>query len=195
MSNDYQQPDFYRFNQDSLELVNLVTMSLPEIDSIIDLGAGCGVIGIELSRRLKPKKLTLLELQNEFEPYLIHNVQEFLPTGIEHQIIISSFSNYVTSDKYDLIVCNPPYYLPGHGEVPKNKNRAIARSFVNDSWSTLIKTIAELLSFKGRGYIVLKADKKLNEMIQKEVDMAKLSLITHDLGSLMVLELLRLDKD
>jgi tRNA1Val (adenine37-N6)-methyltransferase len=195
MNSDYQQPDFYRFNQDSVQLVKWISTSISQADSIIDLGAGCGVIGIELARILKPKKLTLLELQKEFEPYLTHNAQEFLPQDIEHEIVINSFSNFVKSDKYDLIVCNPPYYLPGHGEVPKNKNRAIARSFVRDSWSILIKTISELLTMKGSGYIVLKADQRLYQMVQKEAKVAKLSLKMHELESLMVLELLRLDEN
>jgi tRNA1Val (adenine37-N6)-methyltransferase len=195
MSNDYQQPDFYRFNQDSVQLVKWISTSISQADSIIDLGAGCGVIGIELARILKPKKLTLLELQKEFEPYLTHNAQKFLPQDIEHEIVINSFSNFVTDDKYDLIVCNPPYYLPGHGEVPKNKNRATARSFITDSWSILMQTISELLAVKGSGYIVLKADQRLYQMVQNEAKVARLSLKMHEIDSLMVFELLRLDKN
>lgn len=195
MSNDYLQPDFYRFNQDSVQLVHWIRTSITNAESIIDLGAGCGVIGIELSRILKPNKLTFLELQKEFEPYLTHNAQEFLPQGLKYEIVINSFSRFVTSEKYDLIVCNPPYYLPGHGETAKNKNRAIARSFITDSWKILMKTFSELLTIQGSGYIVLKADQKLYEMVLIEAKVAKLSLKMHELGTLIVLELFRLDKN
>ena len=195
MSSDYQQPNFYRFNQDSIQLVRKIGTLISLADSILDLGAGCGVIGIELARILKPKKLTLLELQKEFEPYLIYNAQEFLPLEVKHEIVINSFSDFVTVEKYDLIVSNPPYYLPGHGEISKNKNRATARSFATDSWSILVKTISELLTMEGRGYLVLKADQKLYQMVQKEAGLTNLILHRHELGPLMVLELLRLDKN
>lgn len=195
MSSDYLQPDFYRFNQDSIQLVKWIAMSISKAERIIDLGAGSGIIGIELARILNPRKLTLIELQKEFESYLAHNVREFLPADMLHEIVISSFSDYFTNEKYDLVVCNPPYYLPGQGKMAKNTNRAIARTFLADSWGILMNKIFELLAHGGRGYIVLKAHEKMYEMVQIQATIAKLYLKMHKLDSLMVLELFRLDEN
>lgn len=68
---DYSQPDFYRFNEDSTKLVAFIQNHLKKTpQSIIDLGAGCGVIGIELKKLYHEAYLTLVEGQSEFLPYL-----------------------------------------------------------------------------------------------------------------------------
>jgi tRNA1(Val) A37 N6-methylase TrmN6 len=59
MSDDYSQPDYYRFNSDSITLVNYLLKSMGPTESILDLGAGCGIIGIELARYLSPQKLRI----------------------------------------------------------------------------------------------------------------------------------------
>jgi len=195
MNKDYLQPDFYRFNEDSIKLVHWILNTGPKVQSLVDLGAGSGVIGIELARVLKPKDFILVELQNEFKSYLEHNCQEFLPSEVIYNIVIKSFKEFTPQKKYDLVVCNPPYYLPGQGEKAKDPNRAIARSFLTDSWRTLIEKISQLLTIEGKGYLVLKPDEKLFQLVQLEVKLTGLKMIKHQLDSVIILELFRLDKN
>lgn len=195
MTKDYSQPDFYRFNEDSLKLVKWILDTYPNPESIVDLGAGCGVIGIELARALKPKELTLVEVQEVFESFLVHNCQEFAPPEVTCSIEIKSYKDFLPPTKYDLVVCNPPYYLPGQGEKAKDPNRATARSFEVDSWKVLILKIAQILSERGRGFLVLKYDKKLIEIVLAEAHLNGIHLVIHQLGLLMILELFRLNKD
>lgn len=164
---DYLQPDFYRFNQDSLALISFIKESEVAVESLLDLGAGCGVIGIELARFFHPKKLTLVEVQEEYRPFLKHNKELFLEKAIETRIFFSSFGSWEEGQKYELITCNPPYYLPGHGEQSQNRQRGIARSFLVDDWKTLLSKIACALSPNGKAYLVVKKD----ERILKEVKM------------------------
>ncbi len=193
-SGDYSQPEFYRFNQDSIELVRWILRKVTTATSILDLGAGSGVIGLELSRTLLPECLTLLELQDEFEPHLLANVEAFLPKCCNHQILIQNFSSFAPTEKFELIVCNPPYYLPGRGELSSNPNRAQARSFIVDSWSILLKKIAACLSATGLGFIVLKIDDWLFEQIKREASACRLQISREDSAALMFLSL-RLDVD
>ena len=180
MIEDYSQPDFYRFNQDSTALINWILKTQGHADSILDLGAGSGIIGIELARLMKAKKLCLVEVQSEYLEHLKINSERFLE---ETQIHISSFGEF-PPQKFDLIVCNPPYYLPGKGELPADQRRAIARTFLVDSWEILLKKIEQCLN--GKCFIVLKKDESLIRMIQK---ISSLSLKRHDLESVMVVEL------
>lgn len=195
MSDDYLQPEFYRFNEDSIRLVKWIQATEFRPYRILDLGAGCGVIGIELALVLSPNELTLLEVQPEFLPYLEENCKKILPKTISHSIIVNSFHELSTTKKFDLIVCNPPYYLPGKGELAKNKNRAIARSFLIDSWPLLLNKMSELLDTNGKIFLILKLDENLLQMISKGVLLLDLNLKKYDVGSNMILELFRLNEN
>jgi tRNA1Val (adenine37-N6)-methyltransferase len=195
MSEDYSQPDFYRFNEDSTALIKWVLDSGLTPSSVLDLGAGSGILGIELARILKPQTLTLVEVQDEFLPFLKINTDRILPPSVTPVIVIKKFSEYSSADKFDLIVCNPPYYLPGKGEVSKNPNRAVARSFMVDSWTLLLAKISELLASEGRAFIVLKSDDSLLKMITQEVKNLNLSVKKNELHTVMIVELFRLNKN
>lgn len=194
MSDPYSQPSFYRFNQDSFKLIQFVSNLALKPRSILDLGAGSGIIGLELALKFVPLSLTLVEIQDDFKEHLEKNVST-TGTRVNTEIVISSFGEFQTSHKFDLIVCNPPYYLPGHGESPVDPRRAIARSFLKDSWDILLRVIENSLSEEGHGFIVLKNNHTLFEHIQKEKKSSHLKLIRHEVGDLMILELIRLNVD
>src|SRR4051812_43029170 len=118
--NDYSQPDFYRFNEDSLKLVNWILEKKLNAKAILDLGAGCGIIGIELANRMHADSLTMVELQADYKAHLEKNIDLILDKKIIPHISIQSFKKWTPNQLYDLIVCNPPYFLPGHGEVSKD---------------------------------------------------------------------------
>lgn len=135
--------------------------------SMLDLGAGCGVIGIEMANLLRCEFLTLLELQDDFHPHLEINLKQQLKTSLESEIIKSSFGEWKPNRKYDLIVCNPPYYLPGRGQGNKDPRRELARSFVKDDWLTLMRLIESTLAPGGRGFLVIKNDPLILEEVKK----------------------------
>lgn len=189
---DYVQPDFYRFSVDSLKLVNWVSALVQTAEHILDLGAGSGVIGIELSNFLKVSELTFLEAQKEFLPFLKENIQKQLKRRIPAEIIHTSFGNWQPKKKYDLIVCNPPYYLPGHGEINKDSRKHIARAFVIDDWTILLLKIDMALTSSGRAFMVIKKDPKILQVIQKS---SALKLQVKEEEHLYLIELLRLNVD
>ena len=195
MSEEYDQPDFYRFNEDSIRLVRWILEQDLKPENILDLGAGSGVIGIELARSLKPKGLTLLEVQKEFLSSLEINCRRFLHDITNYSIQIDSFLYFSPSCEYDLIVSNPPYYLPGRGEMAHHPNRAVARSFLIDSWSVLLNKILVSLSKQGRAFIVLKNNNDLWPSISQQVFDLGLGLERHQKDSIMILELFRLNKN
>jgi tRNA1(Val) A37 N6-methylase TrmN6 len=195
MNEEYDQPGFYRFNEDSIRLVSWILEQDLTPENILDLGAGCGVIGIELARSLKPKGLTLLEVQKEFLSSLELNCRKFLHDITNYSIYIESFFNFSPICKYDLIVSNPPYYLPGRGEMAHDPNRAVARSFLIDSWSVLLNKILVSLSKEGRAFVVLKNNNDLMPPISQVVFDLGLGLETHKRDSIMILELFRLHKN
>jgi tRNA1Val (adenine37-N6)-methyltransferase len=190
--NDYHQPEFYRFNEDSLKLVKRVCSEVHKANCILDMGAGSGIIGIELARILNTSNLDLLEAQAEYHSYLKRNIKEQLPVRTEAKLIISSFGNWKPEKFYDLIVCNPPYYLSGRGEPSKDARRNIARSFVIDNWEILLSKMEEALSPEGRVFIVVKDDQNVIAEIRKHTG---LNIKITNEEKLVFIELSRLNID
>lgn len=168
MSEDYSQPDFYRFNQDSLLFVKWIMQNVSAAHSLLDLGAGSGIIGIELARAFKPQRLTLVEAQSGYESHITHNAAAFVPVETQTKIVMKSFADFSTEEKFDLVVCNPPYYLPERGKISPDPARAIARSFILDSWEILLKKVSEVMSPSGKCFFVLKNDEWLFRHIQDQ---------------------------
>lgn len=191
---DYLQPEFYRFNEDSLRLVKFVTEQMSSAWNVLDAGAGCGVIGIELCKNLKAQNLTLLELQEDFSSYLEENVRLQGAASVKTEIVISSFGRWKPARAYDLIVSNPPYYLPGHGEPSSDPARDLARTFRQDGWRTFLELMHESLASNGRGFVVVKNNKTLLHEIHHYLPVG-LKVTEHVDRDLVFLELVRLNVD
>lgn len=183
---NYSQPDFYRFNSDSIELVKWVASKNLNVRKLLDLGSGCGVLALEYHQLQPVQLMALVEVQEEFLGHLKKN-SEGTPAAIYHM----SFSEFHPTEAFDLILCNPPYYLPGAGEPSLDPCRHIARSFVRDNWAQLLKCVERSLSPKGQCFMVIKEDKILKEMILKNTF---LNITFHQVQKgLLFLELSRLD--
>lgn len=192
--NDYKQPDFYRFNSDSLFLVQWILKKGIRGNRILDLGAGCGVIGIELAIQMRPSLLTSLEVQKDFLSYLKTNSEYYIPS-LKHNIYSEAFSDWKPDTSYDLIVSNPPYYLPDSGQPSSDIRRGIARTFSIDGWDPFLKCIGRSLSIEGKAFIVIKNEKKTVALIRQLVLQTGLKLIEEVTSDLMILELMRLNID
>lgn len=174
---DYSQPAFYHFNEDSLKLVNFIAKDLKVIEHLLDVGCGCGVIGIELARKISIKQLDMVEVQEDFKSHLLHNLSLFIPQQ-KNYVFITPLSKFVPFVAYDLIVCNPPYYLPGSGQANKDERKGICRSFQIDSWNELLGLFVRSLSPSGNAWVVIKNDKSLLKLIESEVRKKNLNTMT-----------------
>lgn len=194
--NDYFQPDFYRFNEDSLQLVDWIKKyHQGPHSSILDLGAGSGVLGIELANFYQSMVVDFLEIQNDFIFYLEKNIGHILNKKTQTQVHLNSFANWRPERTWDIIVVNPPYYLKGHGELSKDPRRAMARSFIQDDWRDLWTIIACTLGPKGTCYIVIKDDPKIYSELTKRLDQTQLGIKKKIEKGLCFLELFRLNID
>jgi tRNA1Val (adenine37-N6)-methyltransferase len=191
---DYLQPDFYRFNEDSLKLVRLVKEKLTVCSSILDLGAGCGVIGIELSIHYNADLLSLIELQDEFHPFIQQNCQSFLK-NLKFEIFTASFGSWTPVTKYDLVVCNPPYYLPQSGQPSIDERRGRARSFIYEDWEVLIQCIDRSLDDQGRAFLVIKNNSKILQTARKAMGKYEFKINEEEVDDLIIFELMRLNID
>lgn len=163
---DYSQPDFYKFNSDSLELVKLVKSEALKANNLLDLCAGCGVLGLELMNSIDQlERVEFVELQRLFLEHLTKNIEKFSRKSITTKVRLCSVGELSLEQKYDLIVCNPPYFENGSGRVSPNENRQIARTFMIDSPCVLLEKILNLLSKGAKAYILIpNNDKNWNHL-------------------------------
>ena len=152
MHPDYRQPNFYHFNEDSITLVKEALKLNLDAESILDLCAGCGVIGVEYALGApKCNKVSFLELQAEFIQYIQENSKLLMNQKIE--IFQSSISDFSESKKFDLILCNPPYFFSSSARESEDLQRGICRMFKVDTPQVLLDKANRLL--KAEGVLVL----------------------------------------
>ena len=152
---DYLQPHFYRFSEDSIQLAQFALENLRQSPprNILDIGAGCGVVGIELIRQGELRSsLTALEYQEGFFESLNHNLDVFLE-DTDYQVIHSQIGKFNPNIKFDCIVCNPPYFAANTGRVSPDGEKQICRTLEIESIETFLKKIVELKSPKGKAFL------------------------------------------
>ncbi len=168
-------------------------MKVSKASQLLDLGAGCGIIGIELANLLRPEKLNLLEVQTEFVPHIQKNIKTQLKHQIPVEVVNDSFGKWSPEKKFDLITCNPPYFLPGRGEPYKDGRRELARSFVLDNWKIFFDAIDKAMTDSGQAFLVIKDDRVVLDTIKKNNLLFDLQVFKE--GNLIFLELSRLYKN
>lgn len=141
----YLQPDFYKFNQDSIKLVNFALHNLDAIrfQNIIDVGCGSGVIGIEYYLKQKCQ-VDFLEIQKEFLPFLKKNIEAFELENFK--IINQDLASYRPTKKYDLVLVNPPYFIKENSRIGLNIKKNRCRMIPQNELVNFCKSLSALLN-------------------------------------------------
>lgn len=162
-SYSYSQPEAYRFSLDSVFLAQSVAKTIhpnkiPEDFRALDLCAGCGVIGLELNFHLPQiKNIDFLEVQEIYhEHFNLNKLQaksdhlNFLNLNYD-QLLSNEFSN-----RYDLIVSNPPYFFKDEGLLSPNEFKNRCRFFLDSDFKTLCLAIFNALKPKACAYVLVR---------------------------------------
>lgn len=135
---EYNQPDFYHFSRDSIELSNHVLECEQNILSLLDVCAGCGVVGIEIARSAHSlEQCDFVEIQSEFSQSLWENQQRYLES-CDSEIFFKSLKEFEINHVYDVIVANPPYFHPNKSRPSANEKRNRCRSLIDLSLEDLL---------------------------------------------------------
>lgn len=162
----YAQPDFYHFSLDSTEFAKFVAGQLVQRTdlstlNVLDLCAGCGVIGFELSWHLRAlRKIDFLDIQSTYVPYFQQNVQLVNRQELQLNWLELNYDALQTEhwkNKYDLIVSNPPYFHPRHSMLSPSPEKNRCRFFIDSSFENYILAIVNSLAENGEAYILLRS--------------------------------------
>ena len=137
----YQPESGYCYNSDSIFLYDFISSFKPK-GKMLDVGAGCGVVGLLVARDNAKVELEAVEKQDAFVHYASTNARV---NKIEYRLHHTSFLDLDNETKYDYIVSNPPFYPEG---VTKSENEMLfnARYNVNLPLSDFFKQVSRLLN-------------------------------------------------
>lgn len=135
-----QLKDGYRYNSDTLLLYDFISKHKLK-GFVLEVGCGCGIIGILLKHKFEKIELFLLDiLQQNYELCEINLKQN----NISAQLFCEDFFSFSHKKKFDFILCNPPFYRNGayestnlHKKVSKFQSSFCLDSFIKKSNSLL----------------------------------------------------------
>ncbi len=147
---DYQQPEFYKFCEDSIFLSKHAVKRITSNTNILDVGAGCGVVGLEIIKRTSfLTQLDCLEIQAEFKPFFEAN-KKYLK-AYDANFILGDFSKISLEKKYNLIVSNPPYFSVSGNRLGSCERKNTCRFFLNGDLDDLLSFFKKHLTPDGTG--------------------------------------------
>ena len=150
LSWDYKQPDFYKFSEDSIFLSNHAITYINRDIQVLDVGSGCGVIGLEIIKGTKfLPQVDFLEIQPEFKPYFEAN-KKYLK-AFDANFILGDYSKISLEKKYQLIVSNPPYFYSSDSRLGPCHKKNNCRFFLNGDLVSLLSFFDKHLSHDGVG--------------------------------------------
>jgi tRNA1(Val) A37 N6-methylase TrmN6 len=166
----YQPESGYCYNSDSVFLYDFITSFKPR-GRVLDVGAGCGIVGLLVARDSLNVELEAVEKQDTFAQYAINNARV---NKIEYKLYKDDFLSLHVDDKYDYIISNPPFYPDG---ATKSENEMLfqARYNVNLPISKFFKKVSQLL--KPKSHFIFCYDATQFGLICAELDKVNMRVV------------------
>lgn len=141
----FQLQNGYRYNSDTLYLYDFLTKYLKK-GSILDIGCGCGVLGLLIKRDFLQMDVDMVDFQKENIDLSQKNALE---NSLNVNIFKSDFLDINHGEKYDFLVSNPPFY---HENVKKSQNLHLAKSRYSNflPFEDFAKKCYKILKQKGK---------------------------------------------
>ncbi len=161
----------YRFSIDPVLLAHFVRLGTKE--RVLDLGAGCGVIGLILLHRHAERieELIALEIQKGLVR-LIHQNCSTNSFDDRMRVIegdLREIKILVEPESCSTVVCNPPFYQAGCGRRSSDKESEIARHQVACDLDDVLAAAAVSVKNRGKVYLVYPAE-SLGVLLSRATD-------------------------
>lgn len=154
-----QPENGYRF---SIDPVLLAHFCQPHSgDKILDLGTGCGILGIILTYRYSGLRITGIELQKQLLDHArINREQNDLVD--QFSLIEGDYRNIrslLAPESFDQVVTNPPYRKEGSGRINTGDQRASARHELHGNIGNVVQAASYAVKNRGRVSCIFPANR------------------------------------
>lgn len=136
----YQPESGYCYNSDSIFLYDFINRFKPK-GRVLDVGAGCGIVGLLVARDNRGVLLEAVEKQAAFVELAATNARV---NKQKYQLYATDFLDFEADEKYDFIISNPPFYPKG---VQKSENEMLfhARYNIHLPLDAFFKKVSQIL--------------------------------------------------
>lgn len=171
----------YRYALDPFLLCDFAQLRAGE--RVADLGCGTGIIPLLLAGATAVEIIVGVEVQPELVACARRNVEL---NSMERRVEIvqgdvrSLDGDVLSSGRFDVVVSNPPYRVPGRGRVAPDPERAACRHELYGGLRDFLRAAALLLRGKGRLYMVYLAERLpelLSEMRRLHLEPKRMRLV------------------
>nr|WP_321221823.1 methyltransferase [uncultured Psychroserpens sp.] len=116
--------------------------------SILDIGAGTGILALMLAQRSNAQIIEALEIDDNAYEQCVENFEQSIWNDrlFCYHASLDEFADEI-DDKYDLIICNPPFYSEDY--KTENTQRDLARFQDAMPFEHLLESVVALLSENG----------------------------------------------
>ena len=143
----------YRFNMDSVFLADFAMPSA----HCVDLGAGCGVVGLLILHVQKSHKLTMVERQPQMTSLCRDNLTE---NGFAHLAeVVEADLRELPTLSAETVVFNPPYFPAGSGRASPTKGKDEGRFERYGTLSDFIRAAKKIVTPEGTISAILRAER------------------------------------
>lgn len=152
--NLFQLEHGYRYNSDTLLLYDFICSFQPK-GELLDVGCGCGILGLLLKRDFPNVKMHLLDIQEQ-NCTIAHANAKANALSVE-SFTCKDFLEAKFEFKFDMIVSNPPFYHKG-GVKSDNDALCLSRHSSALPFESFATKVTKTLS--NRGYFCFCYDAK-----------------------------------
>ena len=186
-------PGAFPLSTDSIVLADFV--KLPKSATVLDLGSGCGTIGLLLCAAHEDCSVTGVEIDQKAHETALKNAEANSVQGRLGSICadVQQLSTFIKPGSFRVCVSNPPYFASG----PQSLSTPNARREDLLPLDTLFQGAAWALRYGGDFYLVHRPE-RLAELcaiaVRHALEPKKLLLLRHRLGGPVSLVLIQCRK-
>ena len=140
-----QKKQGYRYNIDTFLLYDFASKGTLR-GKVLDVGCGCGIIGILLKEKFAQISLFLLDILEQNCDLTRQNLNA---NNIDAQVLCADFAEFKSAEKFDFIVSNPPFYRQGALKAA-NEHTQIGKFASSLSFESFVKSSNALLKPQGK---------------------------------------------
>jgi tRNA1Val (adenine37-N6)-methyltransferase len=122
--------------------------------SILDVGAGTGILALMLAQRCSAKLIDAIEIDDDAYEQCVENFEQssWSDRLFCYHASLEEYTDEI-DEKYDLIISNPPFYSDTYKS--ENKQRDLARFVDAMPFKHLVESVSKLLSKDGLFTVVI----------------------------------------
>ena len=145
-----QDENVFRVGTDGVLLGAFCDVS--EKGNVLEIGTGTGLISLMMAQRNTFAKISAIDINKNAVKLASENFRNS-PFAKNLKVELKDFKNFETEEKYDLVVCNPPFF-----EENNSGKDVLARQQVELNFKNLIEKSAEIITENGILSIIIPSE-------------------------------------